>query len=270
MSPYTRLLHFKMAISSTLACILGVVFYIIFLGVGVAGLVVYNIWNNRELQKAREERCRDSLMDALNDEKMWRDSKATMRSSNLPVDTYDSQVGSKPKCSKVSFEDSLLSIDSLGDIDDSLSTIRSENPHDSMADFPHELASMSHNDEENGQSRGSSDSTLALSKLDVSALTDSGFENAMRYSVSLDTFSRKNDSNNTFFEHVKTGRASTEVLIEGGERRGDYQVMPSAQPQVFTEGRERKRSVSRHSQGSMDEGERSISIYSQDSMDEGK
>lgn len=46
------------------SCIYGAIAYILFLGVGVVGLIFYNIWNNRELEKARQrqkdERCRDT------------------------------------------------------------------------------------------------------------------------------------------------------------------------------------------------------------------
>lgn len=226
--------------------------YIVCLGVGVAGLIAYNIWNNRDLQKARQRRCRDSLMDDLNGEKMWRNSKWTTLSSTLPVDNYDSQVGPKPEVSKVSFEDSLASIDSLGDAEDSLSTVRSEKRHDSRAASPHNLAAMSHSDE-NGHPRASKGS-LAFSGLDVSALTDSDIESVIGDSVSLDTSYRKHKSNRTSFQHVETAGARAKAMVKGTEGI-DFQVTGSAQALTSTD------KLSREAR------KRNSSIYSQDSLD---
>lgn len=68
-----------MASGLTVSCILAAAGYLLILGMGIAGLVVYNTWNNKglakEREREREKHCRDSLMCALNDEKLWRDSK---------------------------------------------------------------------------------------------------------------------------------------------------------------------------------------------------
>lgn len=174
-----------MALSVALSGILGAVFYFLFLGMGVGVLVAHNIWNNRDLQKVRQkeadERCRDSLMDALNGDDMWRHSKgAATRSSTLAAGSHDSQVDPRYRLSTLSFDDS-LSINSRRDTKISLSSIMSASTYNSPEISRHRLPDLSRTSE-NDKPRALNSPTFVVG--DISTLSDFDTGDLSNFSVS--------------------------------------------------------------------------------------
>lgn len=180
----------RMALSVAGSFILGTIAYGFFLGLAVAGLVTYNIWNNKSLQKARKaqeiKRCRDSLMDALNEKDLWRDSKATLIST-LAEAIPDTPVESQDRFSKLSFDDS-LSIDTKL----SLSTVKSAGSHNSREESERRFPALSLQAEHN---RPRNLDVSYLSMEDVSALSDADIEDLMKRSISV--YHGDNDNGST-------------------------------------------------------------------------
>lgn len=125
----------------------GAIGYVLFLGVGVACLVVYNIYNNRTLRKARQkeedERWRDSVLDDRDAKELGTFARSPERPSSLAI-SLATRVESPGRHSRSSFSDDTISIDEeKKDTRLSLSTTLSAGSHDSIAgERPSELNAL--------------------------------------------------------------------------------------------------------------------------------
>lgn len=155
--------------------VLGGLAYGIFLGLGVAGLVAYNLWNNKCLLKAQQaleqerEYCRDSVLDDLNEKWMWRVSKLSRFSTSTGL-APDTRVESHDHVSRSSLHDN-FGINSRQSTTLSLSPTLSAGSHDSIEENQQRVTTLTL-DKEDDRKRF----TDKLSMGGISTLSDSFFE----------------------------------------------------------------------------------------------
>lgn len=106
-----------MALSWTWFFILGAIIYGVFLGLGCGGLIVYDIWNVKNMRKIRQREAeksmeflrgekgsvmtKDSLDDLSLGSNSWRDSKATT-ATIVSASSFDAREGSTPSLEDLS------------------------------------------------------------------------------------------------------------------------------------------------------------------------
>lgn len=189
-----------MGLSVAWSFILGAMAYGLFLGFGLAGLVVYNIWNNKILRKARDiqesERRRDSLMDDLNKKELWSNSKLAISSLGLPSDT---RVGSQGQLPKLSFDDS-FSINTRRITTLSMSTILSADVDDSREQGQQRSTALPLGSE-NDRSKFSDCLTLG----DASALSGLDVDKIMEFNASGDNIHRESNYHKLVIQDTEGG-----------------------------------------------------------------
>lgn len=128
----------------------GAIGYVLFLGVGVACLAIYNIYNIRTLRKARQREkiqvWRDSLLDDLDAKGLGTAAKSLMRPTSLAsssTTTLAARVESPDRFSRSTLFDDSSIIDKGDETQLSMPTALSAGSHDSTArERPPELTAL--------------------------------------------------------------------------------------------------------------------------------
>lgn len=134
--------------------------YVLFLGIGVACLVIYNIYNDQTLRKARQkqeiELWRDSLLDDLDAKGLGTFAKSLKRPASLAsasTITLAARVESPDRFSRSTLFDDGASIDKGNETKLSIPSILSAGSHDSTArEHPPELTALAAGNQEGERS----------------------------------------------------------------------------------------------------------------------